>query len=225
VIVGVEQLFLALVLLGDQFFDFGDIHVEQRRERTDIDDVLKQLALARIGIFAVADRSQRHADDRDVVAEFGSRHRLDGIVKEIAARLDPGDVLIPSLRIHRHHQIGAAARTEIAGLGNAHFVPGRQALDVGRKDVARRHRHAHAQHRARKQLVGAGGTGAVDVGEPDDEVVYAFNWHACSALVMSIRYFCMSQAPVGQRSAHRPQCRQTSSSLTMMRPVFRLLPI
>jgi hypothetical protein len=30
----------------------------------------------------------------------------------------------------------------------------------------------------------------------------------------------MSQAPVGQRSAHRPQCRQTSSSLTMTRPVL-----
>ena len=29
----------------------------------------------------------------------------------------------------------------------------------------------------------------------------------------------MSQAPVGQRSAHRPQCRQTSSSLTITRPV------
>ena len=29
----------------------------------------------------------------------------------------------------------------------------------------------------------------------------------------------MSQAAVGQRSAHRPQCTQTSSSLTMTRPV------
>ena len=29
----------------------------------------------------------------------------------------------------------------------------------------------------------------------------------------------MSQAPVGQRSAHRPQCRHTSSSLTITRPV------
>ena len=29
----------------------------------------------------------------------------------------------------------------------------------------------------------------------------------------------MSQAPVGQRSAHRPQCRQTSSSFTITRPV------
>ena len=30
----------------------------------------------------------------------------------------------------------------------------------------------------------------------------------------------MSQAPVGQRSAHRLQCRQTSSSLTITRVVF-----
>ncbi len=41
-----------------------------------------------------------------------------------------------------------------------------------------------------------------------------------SACVMSSRNFCMSQAPVGQRSAHSPQCRQTSSSLAMMRPVL-----
>ena len=39
-------------------------------------------------------------------------------------------------------------------------------------------------------------------------------WVVCS------RNFCMSQAPVGQRSAHRPQCRQTSSSLTITRWVL-----
>src|SRR5215467_8071673 len=31
--------------------------------------------------------------------------------------------------------------------------------------------------------------------------------------------FCMSQAAVGQRSAHKPQCTHRSSSLTMTRPV------
>ena len=40
------------------------------------------------------------------------------------------------------------------------------------------------------------------------------------ACVVSSRNFCMSHAPVGQRSAQRPQCRQTSSSLTMTRPVL-----
>ena len=47
--------------------------------------------------------------------------------------------------------------------------------------------------------------------------------HRSSACVISIRYFFMSQAPVGQRSAHSPQCRHTSSSFTMTRPVLRSL--
>ena len=51
--VGVEQLLLALELLADQLLDLGDIDVEQRRQRADIDDVLEQLALARVGVFAL----------------------------------------------------------------------------------------------------------------------------------------------------------------------------
>src|SRR5207237_8150435 len=126
-----------------------------------------------------------------------------------------------------HHEIGAAAGAEVSGFRDAHLVPGRQALDIGRENVARRDRDAHAQHRAREQLVGAGGARAVDVGEPDDEVVYAADRaatrHWSFARVMSMRYFFMSQAPVGQRSAHNPQCRPTSSSFTMTRPVLRSL--
>src|SRR5690349_18148096 len=49
--------------------------------------------------------------------------------------------------------------------------------------------------------------------------------HAGPACVMSRRNLRMSHAPVGQRSAQRPQCRHTSSSLTMMRPVFNELPM
>src|SRR3546814_3491950 len=40
----------------------------------------------------------------------------------------------------------------------------------------------------------------------------------CPACAVCNKNFCMSQAPVGQRSAHRPQCRHTSSSLTITRP-------
>src|SRR5207248_11443554 len=122
---------------------------------------------------------------------------------------------------------GAAGRPEWAGFPDAHLVPGGQGRDVGGKEIARRNGNAHAQHRAREQFVGACGARTVDVGEADDEVVYAADWaftrHRSSALVMSMRYFFMSQAPVGQRSAHSPQCSHTSSSFTMTRPVFRSL--
>ncbi len=40
-----------------------------------------------------------------------------------------------------------------------------------------------------------------------------------SRAVCDTQDFCMSQALVGQRSAHRPQCTQTSSSLTISLPV------
>src|SRR5947207_9699905 len=47
-----------------------------------------------------------------------------------------------------------------------------------------------------------------------------FPWQRSSACAGSNRNFCMSHAPVGQRSAHSPQCRQTSSSFTITRPVL-----
>src|SRR6202044_3719794 len=78
------------------------------------------------------------------------------------------------------------------------------------------------------QRIGAGGSRAVHVGELHHEIVYAVGLgnqagHArtSSSIASGIRMvdFCMSQAAVGQRSAHRPQCTQTSSSLTMTRAV------
>ena len=49
-----DQLLLRLELLADELLDLGHLHVEQRRQRTYIDDVLEQLALARIGVFALS---------------------------------------------------------------------------------------------------------------------------------------------------------------------------
>jgi hypothetical protein len=62
----------------------------------------------------------------DVVAELRSRQRLAVVVEQIAAGFDLGDVGIPGLRVHRHHQVDAATAAEPAALADAHFVPGRQ---------------------------------------------------------------------------------------------------
>ena len=92
--VGADQLFLALELLAEQLHDHRGVDVEQRGERAEIDDVLEQLALARIAVFAVADRGQRHPEHGDVVAEFRRRHRLGRVVEQISAGADAGDVLV-----------------------------------------------------------------------------------------------------------------------------------
>jgi hypothetical protein len=176
-----DQLVLAAELLADQLLDLLDGDIEQGRQRADIDDVLEQLPLARVGIGAVDDVGQRHAEHDDVVAELGGRHGPRGIVEQVAARIDGGDVLVPGLGVHRHHHVGAAARAEMAGLGDPDLVPGRQPLNVRGEDVARRDRYAHPHDGAGEELVGAGGTRSVHIGKTDHEVIHALDWHACPA--------------------------------------------
>ena len=74
--VGLDQRVLAAELLADQLLDRRHVHVEQRRQHAEIDDVLEQLPLPHVGVGAVADLGQRRADDVDVVAEFRRRHGL-----------------------------------------------------------------------------------------------------------------------------------------------------
>ena len=209
-----------------------------RRQHADVDDVLEQLALAGIGVLGGADLGQRHADHVDVVAEPRWRQRLGVVVEEVAARLDLGEVLGP----RSAGSSPPSGRRRRAGRGSRCSVT-RTSYQVGRpwmfdgKMLRGRPACPCAAAPAREQLVGAGRARAVDVGELDDEVVVqdsmrvAFGRHSRRASasrrrqprpawVISSRNFCMSQAPVGQRSAHRPQCRQTSSSLTITRPVF-----
>ncbi len=170
--VQVDQLGLALELLGQKVVDGLEVEAEQRGQRADIDDVLEELALARDrAVHRVGELGQRHAQHRHVAAQLLAGERLGRIVEHVAAAFDLGDVLVPGLRVHQHREVDAAAAPEPALARDPHLVPGRQALDVRREDVARRHGHAHAHHRAGEELVGRRRARAVDVGELDDEVV------------------------------------------------------
>jgi hypothetical protein len=171
--VGSDQLVFAPELLADQAFDLGHLDVEERCQRAHIHGVLEELALARIGIFAVADLRQGDAQEVDILAQLCGWDRLRRIVEQIAAGLDARHILVPGLGVHGHHQVDAAAPPQIAGGRHPHLIPCGQALYVGRKDVARADGYAHAQDRSRKQPIGARRARAVDVGELDDEVVDA----------------------------------------------------
>ena len=166
-----EQRLLAAILLGEELLDLGGVDREQRGQRAQVDDVLEELPLARVGVRGVADRGERHAEDVTSLAEARRRKRARRVVEEVAAALELADVLVPGLRVHRDHQVDAAAAAAPACGRDAHLVPRRQPLDVRREDVARRHRHAHPQDRLGEQRVGRCRARAVDVGELDDEVV------------------------------------------------------
>ena len=152
--IGLKQPLFALVLLGEQFLDDLGIDFHQHRQRTQHHDVLEERALTRVFIGCVANRRDRHADDMDVLAKRARRQWPCAVVEQVTTRLDLGQILRPGLRIHRDHHVDATAATQPTALGHSHLVPGGQALDVGRKDVARADRHTHAQNRFGEQLIG-----------------------------------------------------------------------
>ena len=169
--VGRDQIVLAPVLLGHHAGDDLELDVQQRRQRTEIDDVLEQPALLQVVELRQQQGGDGHADFIDVAAPEMRRQGLGVVVEQVTARLDVGDVLRVGLGIHGHHDVHALAAAEVAPLAHAHLEPGRQPLDVGGENVARRHRNAHAEQRLGKHAIGARRTRSVDVGEADDEVV------------------------------------------------------
>src|SRR5687767_12135811 len=123
------------------------------------------------------------------------------------------------------------------------LVPGGQPLNVRREHVLSGDGNPHPENRLHDQRVRAGRPGPVDRPDLEGEVVHAdcglriadCEWETPTgeftsavrnpkstlrpAYGMSNSNSLMSHAAVGHRSAHRPQCRQTSSSFTMTRCV------
>ena len=233
------QLYLTLDAYGD-VADALPAAFELRRQLLRTRSAETRLPLARIAVGGVTDLRQRNANDRHILAKTAGRNRPRAVVEQITAGFDLRQILVPGLRVELHHQIDAAAPSQPALFADAHFIPGGKALNVGRENIARTDRHAHAQNALGEQFVGRSRTRAVDVGELDDEVVDRADGlahvvtsavlgrlspllrQAGPACVVCNKNFCMSEAPVGQRSAHKPQCRQTSSSLAMMWPVLKV---
>ena len=154
--IGGEQFFFALVLLGKQFFQHLGLYAQQHGKCADVNDVLEELTLARVRIDRIGNLGQRHADDLNVIAELRRWQGPRAVIKQVAARLQLGHVCVPGLRIHRHHHVDATAPPLVALVANTRFIPGRQALDVAGKDIARADRHAHTQNSLGKQLIGRG---------------------------------------------------------------------
>ena len=185
--IGGDQLVLALELLAIQRLETRELDVEQRRQRADIDDVLVELALPRVGVLprcryrSAACRERRCRRAARAAASAGSNRRRD------SRRARSPAMSCAKVCGFMATSMSAPPRAPSRPcFADAHLIPGRQALDVRGEDVARRDRHAHAQDRAREHQVGARRARAVDVGEADDEIVYGMDRHACSAWATSI---------------------------------------
>ena len=234
-LVGRAKLVLAGELLGEQLRDDVHIEAEHRDQRARAGDVLHEDALARPAKRVVAHLRERHAEVGHVLADQCSVERPRRVVHGVAAAHHLRDIALVCLPVHRHHHVVPAGARDMTVLVDPDLVPGRQSLDVRRKEVLAGDRNAHPEDGAHQQVVGARGAGAVDVGELQREVIdfgalcglrlgshahVATGTGVDSASGIASSNFCMSHAAVGHRSAQRPQWTQRSSSLTITRPVW-----
>ena len=171
--VGVQQLGLLRVGLGQQRADDFQVEVAQRCEHTGVADVLHQDARAHARKVVVAKARQRHADHGDVVALEQCRARPGGVVDEVAAGSQLRQVARIGLGVERDHDVGVAGTGAVPVAGDPDLVPGRQPLDVRREIILPHHRYAAPEDGLHQEPVGTGRAGAVDGGDLDDEVVYA----------------------------------------------------
>ena len=213
-------------LLAQHLADDVHVDLEQRGERADVRDVAQQRAIAIALERLDAHLAERNAEDRDAFANQRVVERPGGIVEQVAAGSHRRDVLGVRLRIQRDDEVDVLGPRRVAVLAHPDLVPGGQSLNVRRKDVLARDGNAHAEDRLHEQTVRARRAGAVHRAHLEGEIIDARSGllirHAapppCGRRTESrIQTWLMSHAAVGQRSAHRPQWRQTSSSFTMIR--------
>ena len=174
--IGGDEFFFALELLADQIFQDRKINIEKRGQRPHVNDVLEQLPLTRVGVFAQTHLRQWNAKIMNVAAHVTQVEGFGGVIEHVATGLHLADVFRKALRVHADHHVDAAAAAQIAVLADAHFVPGGQSLNIRGENVSWAHRDTHAENRLGKHAIGTGGAGAIDVGELDDEVVDGFFW-------------------------------------------------
>ena len=122
--IGGDEFFFALELLADQIFQDRKINIEECGQRPHVNDVLEQLPLTGVGVFAQTHLRQWNAKIMDVAAHVTQVKRLGGVVEHVAAGLDLTDVFGKALGVHADHHVDAAAPSQIAVLADAHLVPG-----------------------------------------------------------------------------------------------------
>ena len=152
-LVRVHQRRFPAELLSEQGADDVGVDLEQRRQRTDVGDVLHQDALTHPLECRVAHLGERHAEVGHVGTLQLVVQRPRRVVQQVAAGAHLRNILLIGRRVERHHQVEVRSAGGVAVFADPDLVPGGQALNVRRKDVLTRDGDSHAENRLHEESV------------------------------------------------------------------------
>ena len=164
-----QRLLLLRQLLGERLLHLAQLDVEQVRQGAVVDHVAHQAAQLGVGADGGDQLVKRHRIERHVGPQRFQVQRL--VVDHAGAGLERQHVLARRLGVHRHEEINFLLPGDVPVLVGADRVPGRQAGDVGRKQVLAGHRDPHLEQRPDEDQVGGLAARAVDGGDLDAELV------------------------------------------------------
>ena len=164
----------------EQRRDEVEVDLQQGRDHTDVGNVLHQDAGARGVELLIAHLRQRHADDRDILAIEKPAARPRGIVDQPPAGTNRHHIFDVGLHVHRDDDVDPFGPGLVAVARHADLVPGRQSLDIGREIILADDRDPHPENCLHHEAIRARGSGAIDRGDLDDDVVDS--WHGANFL-------------------------------------------
>ena len=146
-----DRLGLALELLGQRNFHLGRIDVQQLAHDADVNHVGQQLAQPRIGSDSGCEFRERNREENEVFAELIQLERF--FVDHDAVRLQRHHVFARRFRIHRDEEIDFFSAGDPSVFIGANRKPGRQAGNIGRKEILAADGNPHLKNRSHEDAV------------------------------------------------------------------------
>src|SRR6185437_4702134 len=167
-----NEFFFAVKLLNEQLLQHFKLDAEQGRQSPHINNIFKQLPLARISKFAEAYFHQGHTYIIHVFTyQFGVQ-RLGAVIQKVTAAFNRTHVVWHALRVYGNHKVNAFAPAEVAFFAYTNFVPGRQALYVRRENIFWGNRDTHPENCLGKKIIGACRTGTINICKTYYKIIY-----------------------------------------------------
>src|SRR5690625_22003 len=111
------------------------IKIDQSRQSSDIDDIFEELLQSRLIIIFHTQGHHGNSYHMNILSEKILMKSFRIIINKISSRSHRCDIVFHTLRIDADHDIDSFSPAQKSSFTDSHFIPGRQTLNIGWKNI------------------------------------------------------------------------------------------